>query len=238
MLGAWHCPNLPGHGSNPQLDCSPEATIQHIESVRTQTRRQLGQPANLLLGYSAGARAALSHALAYPDAWKALILISVNPGIEEIRLRLDRQKSDRELADRILEDGVEEFLEYWQKTPIIQSQKAIASSWKMAMRRNRLRHSREGLSQSLLQFGQGSFPNLWPKICEIRVPVLIVTGGNDRKYTDIGKRIHDVLCAASGSKASHSHTIIPNGGHMPHLECPEATARTIDTFLAENDLDL
>src|SRR6056297_509909 len=88
----WHCPNLPGHGPSPQLDCKPEATLDFIQSQVSDLRFQPSAPQfqvsalspqpSALLGYSMGARAALLHAMQFPKQWNALILISPSPGIE------------------------------------------------------------------------------------------------------------------------------------------------------------
>jgi 2-succinyl-6-hydroxy-2,4-cyclohexadiene-1-carboxylate synthase len=171
-----------------------------------------------------GARAALLHAIAFPSRWDALILISANPGIENETERTARALSDTTLADRITREGLPAFLEYWQQTPIIQSQQGIRADWHARMQQNRLQQTAKGLSHSLKQFGPASCPNMWPQLGTIQCPVLLMTGERDKKYTAIAQRMCDLLPKVTWQP-------IPNVGHMPHLEAPEVTARMIRSFV-------
>ena len=121
--GEWHCPDLPGHGPDPQLDCTPVATVEFLERELTTIYSPLPTPKNILLGYSLGARAALQHAVAYPEVWDALILISPNPGIEDPAERAARRSADEVLAQRIERHGALAFIEFWKETQMIRSQK-------------------------------------------------------------------------------------------------------------------
>ncbi|MGJ8651791.1 MAG: 2-succinyl-6-hydroxy-2,4-cyclohexadiene-1-carboxylate synthase [Opitutaceae bacterium] len=218
--GHWLTPDLPGHGTKDN-DCTPAATRQWIEAKRNE----LPVDKKVLLGYSMGARAALLHACEFPDVWDALVLISANPGIEATEERTIRCQSDNALADRIERDGVPSFLQFWQHQPIIRSQQSIHPDWLSQMQINRLKHSEDGLAQSLRQFGQGSCPNLWPELKQLSMPVLCLTGALDSKYGSIAERMTKVLPNAQ-------HFTIPNAGHMPHLENPKPSAYEINHFLS------
>jgi 2-succinyl-6-hydroxy-2,4-cyclohexadiene-1-carboxylate synthase len=171
-----------------------------------------------------GARAALLYALATPAQWDALILISANPGIEDAAERSARATSDSALAQRILRDGVPAFLQAWQQTPMIRSQQCIRADWRKRMQQNRLKNTAKGLATSLLQFGPAACPNLWPQLSELNCPILLISGQHDSKYCTIAQRIQ--------RKRPNAHGVsIPQAGHMPHLEAPEATAAAIRTFL-------
>ena len=89
---------------------------------------------------------------------------------------------------RIETDGVPAFLSYWETTPLIQAQQDMPASWRAQMRRNRLQHEPDGLAASLRQFGQGSCPDLWPELRALCMPVLLLTGSQDSKYTRIAQR--------------------------------------------------
>lgn len=171
-----------------------------------------------------GARAALLHALAHPTHWDALILISANPGIENESARTERATSDAKLAQRIRNEGVPAFLEYWQQTPMIRSQQQIRADWQTVMQHNRLQHTAEGLATSLEQFGPAHCPNLWPQLDQLTCPVLLVTGANDEKYCALATRMEAILPKARWAR-------IPEVGHMPHLEAPELSATVIQDFI-------
>lgn len=171
-----------------------------------------------------GARAALLHAIANPKQWDALILISANPGIESEAERIARATSDAALAERITSEGVPSFLEFWQQTPIIGSQQQIRADWRAAMQQHRLQHTTEGLAASLEQFGPAACPNLWLQLSTLQCPILLISGEHDLKYCTIADRMRRALPQAQWIK-------IPDTGHMPHLEAPEATAAAVHRFI-------
>jgi len=177
----------------------------------------------ILLGYSMGARAALLHAVAYPDSWDALILISGTAGIDSETERAERVQQDQMLAERLARKGVPEFLRYWKQTPLIQSQQNIRSDWRESMHTHRLQHTKEGLAASLENFGQGSYPNLWPQLGKLKCPSLLITGETDQKYCMLSKRMEQQLPCAQWF-------CIPGAGHAPHLEAPEQTVALIENF--------
>jgi len=174
-----------------------------------------------------GARAGLLHAVKYPDYWDALILVSGNPGIEDPVVCADRVEADEALAQSLERMGVASFLDFWQETPLIRNQKNIPSAWRDTMLQNRQHHTVEGLAHSLRQFGQGSCPNLWPQVGELPMPVCLITGAKDAKYTAIAARILALL-----PHAKCRHAVIEAASHMPHLEQAEATAKVVNSFLA------
>lgn len=237
--GEWHCPDLPGHGPNPQLDCSPEAAVDFVERERANlTRLNRLQPnltsdlcplPSVILGYSMGARAALQHAVTHPEAWDALILISPNPGIEASAERATRRTTDAKLAERIELEGVSAFIDFWQQTPMIRSQQNIRADWRSAMQAARTEHTAEGLADSLRQFGQGNCPNLWRELEKLTMPTLLITGSGDVKYTDIAKRMTEPQTTHGQQRTTHA--VINGAGHMPHLEAPESVADVIRKFL-------
>lgn len=172
-----------------------------------------------------GARALLQYACAYPNSCDAFILIGCNPGIEDDSERSDRCAADTLLAQDIETYGVARFLSNWEETPLIRAQQGMRSEWRAQMRANRLEHQAEGLAASLRQFGQGSCPNLWPQLSKLAMPILLITGSEDTKYTDIAKRMQSELPNAA-------HQVINGASHAPHFEAPETTAQVIDAFIS------
>ena len=224
-VDAWDCPNLPGHGPQPQLDCSPEATLHFIQSRASADKSHASTRRAILLGYSMGARAALLHACRYPEHWDALILISPNPGIEAATERVERRRVDERLACRIERGGVHAFIEFWKNTPMIRSQKTIRADWRTTMQAARRQHTAAGLAASLRQFGQGNFPNLWPELPQLSLPTLLICGASDEKYSRLAARMSTVL-------PNCSQYTIAAVGHMPQLEAPAASAAIINSFLS------
>lgn len=217
----WTCPDLPGHGPHPLTDANPQATIEQIDRVAEENPNH-----RILLGYSMGGRAALHHAVSQPDYWDALILIGTNPGISDPTERMGRERDDATLSQQIEEEGIEAFMARWQEQPIIASQSTIKPQWRTAMQEARSEHSAYGLAQSLRQFGQGSIPDLWPKLSTLHCPILLITGEQDEKYTAIAKKMLPLL-------PNGLHHTLSKSGHMAHIEAPEVAAVTIGKFLQQ-----
>lgn len=223
----WHCPDLPGHGLDPKLDCTPEATVALINQTLSSLHSPITASPDIILGYSMGARAALLHATQHPEAWKALILISPNPGIEEARSRAARRQADEALAKIIENGGVPNFLDCWQETPLIRAQKNLPADIRESMQSSRLEHTTAGLASSLRQFGQGSLPNLWEQLHKLRMPVCVISGKLDTKYS----RIADRIKAEIGDECRHIS--IANTSHAPHFEASAIFARHLQEFMSE-----
>lgn len=230
--GVWHCPDMPGHGPNPQMDCSPEATIRFIENEIFQADYNNLKGIKVLLGYSMGARAAMQHVLTNTSAWDAVILISPQPGIENKCERISRQDRDTIIENRILREGARKFIEFWQQTDLIKSQNIIASELRSVMQNARYEHTSQGLATSLREFGQGRCPNLWPKVKDLALPTLIITGSEDTLYTEIARSIIKINTSIY-KEVKLQLAVIKNAGHAPHLERPEITATKILKFLEQ-----
>lgn len=71
-------------------------------------------------------------------------------------------------------------------------------------------------------------PALLGRLGALRVPTLIVWGESDRIATPAYGRA--VATAVPGAQFAE----IPEAGHLPHLEAPDATWAAIDPFLARN----
>ncbi|MFP3499098.1 alpha/beta fold hydrolase, partial [Pseudomonas sp. SIMBA_059] len=70
-----------------------------------------------LLGYSLGGRVALSYVAKYPDEIKHLILESASPGLKTEQERQARRNSDEKLANEILQNGLQSFVDKWENIP-------------------------------------------------------------------------------------------------------------------------
>jgi 2-succinyl-5-enolpyruvyl-6-hydroxy-3-cyclohexene-1-carboxylate synthase/2-succinyl-6-hydroxy-2,4-cyclohexadiene-1-carboxylate synthase len=229
----WRTPNLPGHAPDPAVpgapgdDCHPAACIQYLDTISPTPP---GVPA-VLLGYSLGGRLALRHALAHPGRWAALVLIATSPGLADPRERAVRQTEDERLAAEILAHGVPTFLEQWQRRPLIATQSRIPANWRNTMQARRLRLRAAGLAASLRQFGQGAVPPVWDRLPELRLPVLLVAGAEDPAYVALAKAMRDQLPSAD-------LLIVPNAGHMAHLENLPAFVQGLRRFLQAHGLAL
>lgn len=202
--------DAPGHGGSPDgartlWECADDISAAAGPGV--------------LVGYSMGARMALHCVLAHPHRWHGLVLVSGTAGIEDGDERAARRSDDERLADRIEEIGVERFLDEWLALPMF----AGLGSHPVA-RDDRLRNTPRGLADSLRHAGTGTQEPLWVRLDEISVPVLVVTGARDAKFTDLGRRL------ARGIDGAHL-VVVPDAGHSVPLERPDVVADAVASWI-------
>lgn len=75
-----------------------------------------------------------------------------------------------------------------------------------------------------------SDPALLGRLGSLELPVLVVSGASDRVVTPAYAR------AVAGAVPGAEFVVVPEAGHLPHLENPAATWAPIDAFLAARDL--
>ena len=214
-LSAAECTvvDAPGHGESTDGARSLWQCADDIAST---------MPSGVLVGYSMGARMALHTALAHPHRVTGLVLVSGTPGIEDDTERAARRASDNSLADHIESVGVATFIDEWLSNPMF-----AGLTEQTSMRQERLANSARGLADSLRHAGTGTQENLWPRLSELTMPVLIVAGVGDTKFTDIARRMH--------AGVPHSELrIVPSAGHTVHLEATEAFTELLGAWLVTN----
>ena len=174
-----------------------------------------------LAGYSMGGRLALHLALARPDRVTRLILIGASPGIRDPGEREQRRAADANLADAVAGMTIERFARLWAQTPVLAGQSPELSAEVTA---DRLRNTSAGLARALRGLGTGALPSVWERLGELRMPVTLVAGERDRKFSAIAAEMAPELPCAEV-------VIVPGVGHAVHLEAPERVASIISTAL-------
>jgi 2-succinyl-6-hydroxy-2,4-cyclohexadiene-1-carboxylate synthase len=209
--------DLPGHGRSPAV---------HDEADLADAGRLLGEAGGpgVYIGYSMGGRTALHTAIdpAVRGRVEALVLIGATPGLPTDAARAERIAADEALAEGLLRDGLEEFLDRWLALPLF-----AGLPLEDAHRGQRMANRPEGLAASLRNCGTGTQSPLWGRIGSIDVPVLVLAGSRDAKFIDIGRR----MAAAIGASASFE--AVPGAGHAAHAERPEVVSALIDTFIGQ-----
>ncbi len=172
-------------------------------------------------GYSMGGRLALAVALDHPEQVDGLVLVSTTAGIADAAQAAQRRADDERLARRVLAVGVDAFLDEWLAQPLFADVALDAPG--VAERRGQ---RAEDLAAMLRQLGTGTMPNLWPRLSTLRVPVTIVTGRADTKYTEIGR----ALTAACTNTTVRRVEL--DGGHALAQTAPAELAAAIAEALA------
>jgi 2-succinyl-6-hydroxy-2,4-cyclohexadiene-1-carboxylate synthase len=154
-----------------------------------------------LIGYSMGGRLAMQYALDHPDQIGRLIIASAHPGLPSQREKEKRIQADTQWALLLHQLPIDEFLRRWYDQPVFGSYKPDFS-----MRREQ---NISGLSSALVHYSLGHQPML--KVAK----ALHVVGEKDRKF-----------------RALHPNAlVVPNAGHVVHLEHPKAFAQIIREHL-------
>jgi 2-succinyl-6-hydroxy-2,4-cyclohexadiene-1-carboxylate synthase len=216
--------DLPGHGGSARVAAGLVAGAALLGRA--------GGAADYL-GYSMGARFCLHLALTRPDLVHRLVLVSGTAGIDDPAERAARRRSDEALASRLdpvgggtPEDTVTDFVGRWVANPMFGDVPARAGDVD-----ERCTNTAAGLASSLRLAGTGTQEPLWGRLAGLTLPVLVVTGGRDAKFTDLGRR----LVASVGGPATH--VVIDGAGHAPHLQHPHAVASAVRAFLDGTPVD-
>lgn len=204
--------DAPNHGESSDISLNLESGAKAIGEVGGRAT---------YLGYSLGARFCLTLALAEPQNVARLVLVSATAGIEDKQSRLDRIKSDEALATQIEQDGIEKFVDSWLSLPLFKGLSAETNQREM-----RLKNSTIGLSSSLRLCGAGRQQPTWSRLKELTMPVMVIAGTNDQKYSALAER----LVSEIGNNAELVE--IKNSGHTPHLEQPEIFLTHLKKFLS------
>lgn len=226
-----HRIDLIGHGqSDAPDDLAPYSMERCARQVcAVMDALELERPH--LLGYSMGARAALSLAAAHPERIASALLVGVSPGLSEAEARAERVRADTSLADEILGRGLESFVDRWMALPLFASQKRLGEQALGEARAQRLRCSPRGLANSLLGMGTGAMSPLDDALARIALPVRLVVGDEDAKFLGLARQLAAALPDAAVD-------VIEQAGHAAHLEQPAAFARVARDFHAVVDARL
>ncbi|QTD42667.1 2-succinyl-6-hydroxy-2,4-cyclohexadiene-1-carboxylate synthase [Sporosarcina sp. Te-1] len=216
--------DLIGHGKTSiPLDSSRYSMGEQIADLHCLFEK-LGLSRFVIVGYSMGGRLALGYASQHPDNIGALILESASPGLQEEEESLARRASDASLAERIMKEGMEIFIDYWENIPLFRSQKTLPVEKQRAIRKERMTQTQIGLANSLQGFGTGSQPSYWKVLNKLGAPILLLTGELDAKFVAIAREMKKELPNAS-------QVIVPHAGHAIHVEKPELFVTIVKEYL-------
>jgi len=203
--------DAPGHGSATDVECSFEDGAARLAGAGG---------AGTYVGYSMGGRYALRIAVDRPVLVERLVLIGASPGLADPAERVARRAADAALADRIEAIGVPAFVDEWLDLPLFAGLHPA-----MASLDERLTNTASGLASSLRTAGTGAQEPLWDRLAELSMPVLLVVGSEDAKFTAIAEKM------AVGIGSNATVVSIPQAGHTAHLEQPETFLTALRTWL-------
>jgi len=203
--------DLPGHGESGSDEGNLWQAAQQIVELCGEAT---------YVGYSLGARVALHCALQSPSSVKRLVLCGATPGLRTNDEREARRIADENIARTIEQTPLHDFLKDWTSqalfTGYVPDENDLSA---------RLNNKPSGLAMSLRTMGTGTQENLWSKLPSLTMPVLLVTGQDDEKFSHIGQEMKDLI------GPSATHTEIPRSGHSVPFQKPTEFISVVSQFV-------
>jgi 2-succinyl-6-hydroxy-2,4-cyclohexadiene-1-carboxylate synthase len=190
-----------------------EAEVDRLES-------QLSPGPWEVIGYSLGARLALGLLVRHPERFTRAMLISGRPGLETQAERDERCARDERLAQTLERNGLDAFIDSWEREPLFGSQLELPELTRQGERARRMSHDPRGLAHSLRVTGLGRMPNYWPCLAALQMPIEVLAGSLDPAFCALGE-------AVVGKLPKARFTRVPGAGHNLLLERPHEVARAI-----------
>ena len=219
---------LPGHHGKHSLD-APSTFEDAVVGVYDALARA-GVSGAHVVGYSLGARVALSMLVhestmgraANPSSASRLFsratLIGVSVGLKSRLARDERATADAAWCALLREQGMAAFVDAWEQQPLFATQELHApQGLRDAQRAVRLAHDAEALANAMQTFSLASMPDYCAQAGAIQVPVCLVTGVDDERFTRAAEEIAQLMQHATCRT-------LPNCGHNPLIENPVALA--------------
>ena len=217
--------DLPGHGGTRMDGRVFDYSLERTAAAVLEALDAIGVSRFALIGYSMGGRVALQIALAHGARVERLALESASAGLATGAARQRRRRADEALATSIETAGIVAFVRRWEELPLLRSLAAAPARTRRALRRQRLCCAPAGLAASLRGMGTGVQPWLGDRLETLAMPVVLVAGALDRKFSCIARQLAQRLPQARVE-------VIKGAGHMPHAERPVRFLRVIEEFLS------
>jgi 2-succinyl-6-hydroxy-2,4-cyclohexadiene-1-carboxylate synthase len=203
--------DLPGHGAAAE-QTRPIDFPACVRAVLAAAPERFA-----LCGYSMGGRVALQVALEAPQRVTRLCVIAANPGIEDVAERAERLAADEELARRLESEPFEDFIESWRTQPLFARDPAAVGELARADQR---RNDPRALAAAMRGLSVGAMEPLWDRLGGLHMPMALVAGARDEKFTELLARAQRTLPRAE--------LTVLGGGHGLPLEDPGGVAGVLE----------
>jgi 2-succinyl-6-hydroxy-2,4-cyclohexadiene-1-carboxylate synthase len=219
-------PTLTGHGAHWRT-MQRSSFEDEIHGLAAQICAMSPAP-RLIAGYSMGARVVVGLIATEPELFDAAVLIGVHPGLAGPAARVQRRAMDRARAQLLRTEGLESFVTSWEREPLFQTQLRLPRELLDRQRALRLHHDADGLAYALEVLGLGQMPDYGPTLAKLRIPVTVMAGALDTKFSDIAQSL-------ARRNACVREVIVDGAGHNLLLEAPGAVAAALTHVEAEMD---
>ncbi len=220
----YYCiaPDLPGHGGTKIDGNSDLYTMEYFASIFVKYLKNTGIFASHLTGYSMGGRFALFLSVHFRNLWQKVILESASPGLKTKKKRMERIRNDEQLANRLEQIPLGDFLRDWYGQSIFDSLRKNVK-YPSLISGKMLNNPRE-LAIALRMMSTGNQPSLWKEWKSIDGPILLLAGEFDRKFCEI-------MSEMKQTNPNAELQIVKSSGHNMHFEKPSIFQAHIYNFL-------
>ena len=224
----WHvvAPDLRGHGASGKPSDESAYTLPIFAGDVLALADALGWSRFTLLGHSMGGMIAQHMLLAAPDRIEALILMDTAHGrLEGI---LDEGMIERAIAF-IRANGIDA----WKQMMESQADRGLSTPADLRVRAERPGYVEFGerkllaASPAMVASVLGQFATVDDRLERLAAhttPTLVIVGEQDKPFIGPSERMADVMPGASLA-------VIPDGGHSPQFESPDAWWQALSGFL-------
>ena len=216
--------NLFGFGTQSQTVVQPKRFMvrQQVTDIYQLLDKLAIDQVNLV-GYSMGARLALAMGIMMPERVNHLVLESGTAGLPTQPMRQKRIIADTHKAEHVMQVGMPTFIHEWEQLPLFKSQQNMSKQQQLFMHEQRINQNAQNVANSLRFFGTGAMPNLWPELAYVKLPVTLITGTSDDKFTRINKNMQERLPNVQWQQ-------VPQAGHNVHFEQPSQVTAILNNI--------
>jgi len=187
---------------------------------------EMGIEEAVLVGHSAGGRAAVLTALTYPERVSALVLVDpavygeMSPGWLQVMSAIPQvDRLGPYLVRSIQDRGVEIIYRAWHDKSLVTDE--VVAAYKEPL-------NLASWDRALWEYSKVAGDTaVGHRLGELNMPVLVVTGDDDRVVPT-----EESVQAAEDIPGAQL-AVFPECGHVPNEECPQAFLEAVEPFLAE-----
>lgn len=183
------------------------------------------QPKPILMGYSLGGRLALHALLEDASLFSAAVIVAAHPGLTSPDLKLQRRMNDARWAERFRHEEWSALMGAWGEQEVFRNPDPDDGA--IALRRLEVDFNRTQLARAMLAWSLSEQDDLRLELADLRLPVLWVTGQQDRRFSSV---IGDMMMDLVDSPA-HRWAQVPHAGHRVPWDNPAGFVAEVQEFI-------